>query len=86
MMKPIAQVIDVITFAPSVQMSLSIALSIDYSLFMLGRYREELKQGLSNVDATVAMIRTAGHVYGLKHDAGHMLHGEHIFSSVLQRR
>jgi uncharacterized membrane protein YdfJ with MMPL/SSD domain len=41
-MRPVAEHMDVITFAPSVQMSLSIALSIDYSLFLLGRYREEL--------------------------------------------
>ena len=52
---------DVVTFAPSVQMSLSIALSIDYSLFLLGRYREELQLNHKEHDQSVVqMLRHAG--------------------------
>ncbi len=35
----------VISFAPSLMQSLLIAMSIDYSLFLLSRYREELLKG-----------------------------------------
>ena len=41
-MYPIAMTLDVISFAPSVVMSCSIAFSIDYSLFLLSRFREEV--------------------------------------------
>jgi RND superfamily putative drug exporter len=62
-MRPIAEHVSVITFAPSVQMSLSIALSIDYSLFLLGRYREELQKKPDDHDGAVTqMLRHAGHV------------------------
>jgi len=37
-MYPIAQHVDVVSFAPTVMISLSIAMGIDYSLFQLTRY------------------------------------------------
>jgi uncharacterized membrane protein YdfJ with MMPL/SSD domain len=38
-------VFSIVSFAPSLMMSLLIAMSIDYSLFLLSRYREELLVG-----------------------------------------
>ena len=40
---PLTLVTDVISFAPSVMMSLTIAMSIDYSLFLLTRFVEEVQ-------------------------------------------
>eukprot|EP00937_MAST-01D_sp_MAST-1D-sp2_P007782 g7782.t1 len=58
----ISESIDVIVFAPSVMMSLIIALSIDYALFMLSRFSDELKGGASYEHAAEVMLATAGHV------------------------
>ena len=61
-MLPIAlSSIDVGTFAPSVMMSLVIAMSIDYSLFLLSRYREEILKGKNNSQAVRLMSEHAGH-------------------------
>ena len=51
----------VISFAPSVMMSATIAMSIDYSLFLLSRYREELLNGRKPYRAIEDMIASAGH-------------------------
>eukprot|EP01061_Rhynchopus_euleeides_P010027 TRINITY_DN1936_c0_g2_i1.p1 TRINITY_DN1936_c0_g2~~TRINITY_DN1936_c0_g2_i1.p1 ORF type:complete len:915 (+),score=310.96 TRINITY_DN1936_c0_g2_i1:98-2842(+) len=58
---------DVFASAPSLMMSVLIAMSIDYGLFLLSRYSEELKEQLEldgKVDvprAVVTMLYTAGH-------------------------
>lgn len=61
LMYPISMNTDVISFAPSVMMSLTIAVSIDYSLFILSRYREEIVDGRSTELAVLATLCTAGH-------------------------
>ncbi|MHA1955178.1 MAG: MMPL family transporter, partial [Candidatus Heimdallarchaeaceae archaeon] len=61
LMYPLALAMPVFSFVPSVIMSLVIALSIDYSLFLLSRYREELINEKSNDDSVKEMLEHAGH-------------------------
>ncbi len=60
-MYPIALTTDIFSFVPSIMMSLVIALSIDYSLFLLTRYREEILKHNDNSEATKQMSQHAGH-------------------------
>lgn len=53
-------VFDIVSFAPSLMMSLLIAMSIDYSLFLLSRYREELLTGKKSREIVEVVIATAG--------------------------
>jgi uncharacterized membrane protein YdfJ with MMPL/SSD domain len=46
---------------PSLMMSLCIAMSIDYNLFILSRYREELVKGSGGMTCITNVLRTAGH-------------------------
>lgn len=56
-MYPIAEyVADVATYNPPVMMSLLIAMNIDYSLFLLSRYKEELRVSADNNRAVKRMI------------------------------
>ena len=58
---------DIFASAPSLMMSLMIAMSIDYGLFLLSRYSEELKLQVESCGefdtpaAVVQMLLTAGH-------------------------
>jgi len=52
LMYPVSCVLTTISFVPSVMMSSTIAFSFDYSLFVLARYREELRAGVG-VEAAV---------------------------------
>ena len=47
-------------FALNLTTALGLGLSIDYSLFVVSRFREELGRGGTSGDAVVATIRTAG--------------------------
>jgi RND superfamily putative drug exporter len=47
-------------YAMNMTTALGLALAIDYSLFMVSRYREELRAGHDPHDAIVATVRTAG--------------------------
>lgn len=60
-MYPIAKTWDIFSFVPSIMMSLVIALSIDYSLFLLTRYREEIINQKPNSEAVLLMNKNAGH-------------------------
>jgi uncharacterized membrane protein YdfJ with MMPL/SSD domain len=60
-MYPVALVMDVVSFTPSLMMSITIAMSIDYSLFLLSRFKEELAAGRSVTEAIPYMIDGAGH-------------------------
>ena len=45
---------------PSLMMSLCIAMSIDYSLFVLARFVEELDQGIRGPEVVLRVLRTSG--------------------------
>jgi trehalose monomycolate/heme transporter len=53
-------VTDVSVFAVNVITILGLGLAIDYGLFMVSRFREELRRGLSTEDAVVRTMATAG--------------------------
>jgi hypothetical protein len=44
---------------------IALAMSIDYALFLLRRYRDEIKNGRSSSEATKIMLSQAGHVVAL---------------------
>ena len=56
----LAQFLDVSVFAMNVATLLGLAVGIDYSLFIVGRFREELGAGQSVADAVEATVRHAG--------------------------
>lgn len=60
-MYPVALATTVIAVAPSSMMSIAVAFSIDYSLFLLTRWREEMLKGADCYDAVVLMVDSAGH-------------------------
>ena len=47
-------------FALNLIIGLGLGLAIDYSLFIVSRFREELEQGRGTADALAATLRTAG--------------------------
>ncbi len=53
-------VTDVSVFALNLTTGLGLGLGIDYALLIVNRFREELGKGLSNEDAVVNTLRTAG--------------------------
>jgi RND superfamily putative drug exporter len=53
-------VTDVSVFALNLTTGLGLGLGIDYALLMVNRFREELQKGLSNEDAVVNTLKTAG--------------------------
>ncbi len=53
-------VTDVSVFAVNVITILGLGLAIDYGLFVVGRFREELRRGLSTEEAVVRTMATAG--------------------------
>ncbi len=54
------QVTDVSIYSVNLATSLGLGLGIDYSLFMVTRYREELARGRGEHNAVIATVRTAG--------------------------
>ena len=54
-------VTDVSIFALNLTTAMGIGLGVDYSLFIVSRYREELRAGVSPDVAVVRSIQTAGH-------------------------
>ncbi len=56
----LVEVTDVSVYATNLAISLGLGLGIDYSLFILTRFREERARGLDPHDALVATARTAG--------------------------
>jgi RND superfamily putative drug exporter len=57
---PLAQVVDLSVFAMNVATLLGLAIGIDYALFMVGRFREELAAGHCVADAVETTVRFAG--------------------------
>src|SRR5712692_6492994 len=56
----IASVTDVSVFALSMVTAMGLGLAIDYSLFIVSRFREELRKGADTESAIVTTVRTAG--------------------------
>ncbi|KAH7826341.1 putative MmpL efflux pump [Monocercomonoides exilis] len=51
-----------VTFAPTLMLSMCLAMSIDYALFFITRFREELSKGKSVARATHEMQRYSGRI------------------------
>ena len=60
MLRFIASVTEVSVFALNLTTALGLGLAIDYSLFIVSRYREELVKGVSNRVAVARTMQTAG--------------------------
>jgi RND superfamily putative drug exporter len=56
----VARFINVSSVAPSLMMSILIAMNFDYSLFLLTRLRTELARGLQMPEAVEMVLSTAG--------------------------
>ena len=56
----VAQQIEMSIFVLNIATMLGLALAIDYSLFIVSRYREELRRGRSVADAVERAVATAG--------------------------
>jgi RND superfamily putative drug exporter len=59
-LQAIASLTDVSIFSLNLTTALGIGLGIDYSLFMVSRFREEMRHGLAPDDAVVRTMQTAG--------------------------
>ena len=56
----LANYMDVVTFAPLVSMMIGLGVGIDYALFIVTRFRQNLKDGMETEDAVVGAMTTAG--------------------------
>src|SRR5262249_21462994 len=56
----ISSVTDVSIYSLNLTTALGLGLAIDYSLFVVSRFREELRRGLAPHDAVVRTVETAG--------------------------
>jgi RND superfamily putative drug exporter len=56
----LVQVTDVSVYSVNLATALGLGLGIDYSLFMVTRYREELARGRETLPAIITTVRTAG--------------------------
>src|SRR5512133_3045541 len=59
-LRVLAQLTDVSIYALNLTTALGLGLAIDYSLFIVSRYREELRAGRDPADALVVTMGTAG--------------------------
>lgn len=60
MLQILASITDVSIFSLNLATALGLGLAIDYSLFIVSRYREEMGNGLEPHDAVVRTVETAG--------------------------
>ncbi len=58
---PISCVLPVTQIGPGLAVSVILALSIDYSLFLLSRLGEDISRGMNKKEAIVSMIEHSGH-------------------------
>ena len=56
----ISNLIEMPEFTPTLGIMIGLGVGIDYALFIVTRYRDELHRGLSSADATAVAIDTAG--------------------------
>jgi predicted RND superfamily exporter protein len=61
-MYPISTVMMTATMAPALMVSIALAMSIDYSLFILTRFQTEVTQGRSAETAVAIALRTSGRI------------------------
>ena len=59
-LRALAAFTDVSIYALNLTTAMGMGLAIDYSLFVVSRYREELRAGLEPADAIVRSVKTAG--------------------------
>jgi RND superfamily putative drug exporter len=59
-LRVLASLTDVSVYALNLTTALGLGLAIDYSMFIVSRYREELRAGQEPADALVTTMRTAG--------------------------
>jgi RND superfamily putative drug exporter len=59
-LRVLAELTDVSIYALNLTTALGLGLAIDYSLFIVSRYREELRHGREPADALVVTMQTAG--------------------------
>ncbi|WP_306361485.1 MMPL family transporter [Nocardia sp. CC227C] len=59
-LRGVAALTDVSTFAANITLVMGIGLGVDYSLFVITRFREELDRGATVSDAVITSVRTAG--------------------------
>jgi RND superfamily putative drug exporter len=59
-LKGLAGITEVSVFALNLTTAMGLGLAIDYSLFVLSRYREERRRGLEHHEAVVRTVATAG--------------------------
>jgi uncharacterized membrane protein YdfJ with MMPL/SSD domain len=62
LMYPITKVMSTATMAPAMMVAIALAMSIDYSLFLLTRFQREIRQGRSVDDAVAITLRTSGRI------------------------
>nr|WP_230204959.1 MMPL family transporter [Parafrankia elaeagni] len=60
-LRVLSYAMDVSVFSINLVTILGLGLAIDYGLFMVGRFREEMSRGLDVEDAVVRTMATAGH-------------------------
>ncbi|MGC7095161.1 MMPL family transporter [Amycolatopsis lurida] len=60
LLRGVAAFTDVSTFAANIALVMGLALGVDYCLFVIARFREELGRGAEVGDAVVTAVRTAG--------------------------
>ena len=60
LMRGVNEIEPMSVFALNLIIGLGLGLAIDYSLFIVSRFREELEQGQGTADALAATLRTAG--------------------------
>lgn len=63
-LRAMSEFTDVNVFAVNIASLLALGLAIDYGLFVVGRYREELAAGADSVDALTRALGTAGRTIG----------------------
>ena|GEM_PF-158545 len=56
----LTRLVEVFTFAPAMAAMVGLGVGIDYALFIVTRYRQELRAGLAPPDASARAIGTAG--------------------------
>jgi len=59
-LRVLASLTDVSTFAANITLVMGVGLGVDYSLFVIARFREELAAGARVPDAVATTVRTAG--------------------------